>query len=165
MNSPALALRQLRRDLASGDVRILLAALVLAVTAVCAVGFITDRAERALAQEANRLLGGDVVVRSDSPIEEPLRELAAGPGLASTETWSFPSMVRVGESLRLGDLKAMAEGFPLRGDFIVIERADGPETVAGGVPESNAPQMERFPMLTGAPRVLLKPSGGGGGGG
>lgn len=143
MNSPALALRQLRRDLASGDVRILLAALVLAVTAVCAVGFITDRAERALAQEANRLLGGDVVVRSDSPIEEPLRQLAAGPGLASTETWSFPSMVRVGESLRLGDLKAMAEGFPLRGDFIVLERTDGPETVAGGVPAPGTIWMSR----------------------
>ena len=51
--------RQLRRDLRAGDVRILLAALVLAVVAVTAVGFVTDRAERALALEANRLLGGD----------------------------------------------------------------------------------------------------------
>ena len=143
MISPGLALRQLRRDLASGDVRILLAALVLAVTAVCAVGFITDRAERALAQEANRLLGGDVVVRADSPIEDPLRTLAAAPGLSSTETWSFPSMVRVGESLRLGDLKAMAEGFPLRGDFIILESAGGPESVAGGIPEPGTIWMSR----------------------
>ncbi|GAB2656072.1 ABC transporter permease [Arenimonas aestuarii] len=143
MNSPGLALRQLRRDLASGDVRILLAALVLAVTAVCAVGFITDRAERALAQEANRLLGGDVVVRADSPIEDPLRTLAAEPGLSRTETWSFPSMVRVGESLRLGDLKAMAEGFPLRGEFIVLERAGGPESVAGGIPAPGTIWMSR----------------------
>ncbi|PRH83290.1 ABC transporter permease [Arenimonas caeni] len=130
-----LAWRQLRRDLASGDVRILLAALVLAVTAVCSVGFVTDRAERALALEANRLLGGDVVVRADAPIEGTLRELADAPGLDRTETWSFPSMVRVGEALRLGDLKAMAEGFPLRGSFLVQTRAGGPETVADGVPE------------------------------
>ena len=47
MISPGLALRQLRRDLASGDVRILLAALVLAVMAVTSVSFITDRAEPA----------------------------------------------------------------------------------------------------------------------
>ena len=60
----ALAWRQLRRDLAAGDVRILIAALVLAVLAVTAVGFVTDRAERALAIEANRLLGGDAVVRA-----------------------------------------------------------------------------------------------------
>lgn len=130
-----LAWRQLGRDLASGDVRILLAALVLAVTAVCSVGFVTDRAERALALEANRLLGGDVVVRADAPIEGPLRELAAAPGLDRTETWSFPSMVRVGEALRLGDLKALGEGFPLRGSFLIQIQAGGAETVAPGVPE------------------------------
>ncbi|WP_345780092.1 FtsX-like permease family protein, partial [Arenimonas sp.] len=129
-----LAWRQLGRDLASGDVRILLAALVLAVTAVCSVGFVTDRAERALALEANRLLGGDVVVRADAPIEGPLRELAEAPGLDRTETWSFPSMVRVGEALRLGDLKALGEGFPLRGSFRVQTQAGGPESVAEGVP-------------------------------
>ena len=61
-----LAWRQMRRDLAAGEVRILLAALVLAVMAVTAVGFLTDRAERALALEANRLLGGDAVLRADA---------------------------------------------------------------------------------------------------
>ena len=55
----SLAWRQLRRDLAAGDIRILIAALVLAVIAVTSVGFVTDRAGRALAIEANRLLGGD----------------------------------------------------------------------------------------------------------
>ena len=64
----ALAWRQLRRDLAAGDIRILAAALVLAVVAVTAVGFVTDRAERALALEANKLLGGDAVLRADAPI-------------------------------------------------------------------------------------------------
>ena len=54
-----LSWRQLRRDLASGELRVLFAALMLAVLAVTAVGFVTDRAQRALALEANRLLGGD----------------------------------------------------------------------------------------------------------
>ena len=42
---------------------------MLAVIAVTAVGFITDRAERALSIEANRLMGGDAVVRGDKPQE------------------------------------------------------------------------------------------------
>src|SRR3546814_1110586 len=79
-----LAWRQLRRDLASGDIRILVAALSLAVVAVTAIGFVTDRAERALAIEANRLLGGDAVVRGDQPIAGLLREAASAPGLAHT---------------------------------------------------------------------------------
>lgn len=134
MNWVSLAWRQLRRDLAAGDVRILLAALVLAVMAVTSVSFITDRAERALALEANRLLGGDVVVRADSPIEGAVREAAAAPGLQQTETLSFPSMVRAGEALRLGEMKAMGEGFPLRGRFLLLDPATGGERVADGIP-------------------------------
>lgn len=128
-----LAWRQFRRDLGSGDIRILLAALVLAVTAVCSVGFVTDRAERALELEANRLLGGDAVLRADAPISGALREAAHAPGLVSAETQAFASMVRAGEALRLGDLRALGQGFPLRGQFL-LRHADGHEAPAQGVP-------------------------------
>ena len=80
MRTLALAWRQLRRDLAAGDIRILFAALVLAVVAVTSVGFVTDRAERALAMEANRLLGGDALVRGDAPIAGAVDEAANAPG-------------------------------------------------------------------------------------
>ena len=52
-----LAWRQTLRDLAAGEIRLMLMALMLAVMAVTAVGMITDRAESGLQQEANRLLG------------------------------------------------------------------------------------------------------------
>ena len=134
MKWPALAWRQLRRDLAAGDVRILLAAIVLAVMAVTSVGFVTDRAERALALEANRLLGGDTVLRADEPITGVVREAASAPGLRQTETLSFPSMIRAGDALRLGDLKALGEGFPLRGSFRLADPAAGGERDAGAIP-------------------------------
>ena len=86
MKTLRLAWRQLRRDPAAGDIRILFAALALAVVAVTAVGFVTDRAERALAIEANRLLGGDAVVRGDAPITGVVREAANAAGLRRTET-------------------------------------------------------------------------------
>src|SRR5687768_9268913 len=108
-----LAWRQLRRDLKAGDIRILIAALTLAVMAVTAVGFVTDRAERALALEANRLLGGDAVVRGDAPIDGAVRAAADAPGLRNTQTLAFPTMVRAGEALKLGELRALGEGFPL----------------------------------------------------
>ena len=137
MNTLALAWRQLRRDFSSGDIRILLAALVLAVIAVTAVGFVTDRAERALGIEANRLLGGDAVLRGDAPIEGRLREAADAPGLRRTETVELDSMIRVGEGesaeLRLGELRALSDGFPLRGVFRIVG-ADGVERDANGIP-------------------------------
>ena len=143
MRSPMLAWRQFRRDLASGDVRILLAALVLAVTAVCSVGFVTDRAERALALEANRLLGGDAVLRADEPITGVLREAASAPGLRQTETLSFNSMIRAGEELRLGDLRALGEGFPLRGHFRLLDPGSGSESNATGVPAPGTAWLSR----------------------
>ncbi|MCI0571995.1 MAG: permease, partial [Myxococcaceae bacterium] len=138
MRLVGMAWRQLRRDLAAGDIRILFAALVLAVFAVTAIGFVTDRAERALVLEANQLLGGDAVVRGDAPIDGALRTAAEAPGLRKTETRELPSMIRVdgaaGEQLRLGELRALGEGFPLRGSFRIVDAAGGPERQAGGIP-------------------------------
>jgi putative ABC transport system permease protein len=143
MKVVALAWRQLRRDLAAGELRILAAALVLAVMAVSAVGFLTDRAERALALEANKLLGGDAVLRADEPIPEALLARARVPGLRSTRTASFPSMVTAGEAVQLGEIRAIGEGFPLRGSFLVETREGGGETVAGAVPRPGRAWMSR----------------------
>lgn len=142
MRTLTLAWRQLRRDLAAGDVRILIAALVLAVLAVTAVGFVTDRAERALAIEANRLLGGDAVVRADTPIVGAVREAAEAPQLQRTETMELQTMIRVGERLQLGDLRALGEGFPLRGSFRIVD-AGGVERDAGRVPARGTVWMSR----------------------
>ena len=138
MRTLALAWRQLRRDLAAGDVRILFAALVLAVVAVTSVGFVTDRAGRALAMEANRLLGGDALVRGDAPVGGAIDQAAGAPGLRRTQTVELDSMIRVGNGadarLQLGDLRALGEGFPLRGVFRIVG-ADGLERDAAAVPQ------------------------------
>jgi len=121
MKTLRLAWRQLLRDLGSGDVRILIVAVLLAVVAVTAVGFVTDRTQRALVIQANRLLGGDAVVHSDTPIAGALRSAASAAGLVHSETVEFESMLRVGNgpdaNLRLGELRALGAGFPLRGSF------------------------------------------------
>ena len=134
MKTLRMAWRQLLRDVAAGDIRILFAALVLAVVAVTAVGFVTDRAERALAIEANRLLGGDVVVRGDAPIVGKISDAANAPGLQRADTLSLNSMIRSGEQLRLGDLRALGEGFPLRGSFRIIDQPGAVERDAAGIP-------------------------------
>ncbi|HEX5757206.1 MAG TPA: FtsX-like permease family protein [Arenimonas sp.] len=141
MKTLALAWRQLRRDIRAGEVRILLAALVLSVLAVGSVGMLTERAERALAMEANRLLGGDAVLRGDAPLPDAHRQRAAELGLQQAETLQFPSMIRAAENLRLGEIRALGEGFPLRGSFRVRD-ATG-ERVADAVPEPGTAWLSR----------------------
>lgn len=128
-----LGWRLLRRDLRSGALRVLLAALVLAVMAVSSVGFVTDRAGRALDLQANALLGGDAVLRADAPLPAEVREQAEAAGLAHTALLTFPSMVRVGDALRLSELRAMDDGYPLRGAFRVQREPNGP----GVIPEAS----------------------------
>ena len=121
----------------------MLAALVLAVVAVTAVGFVTDRAGRALAAEANRLLGGDAILRSNAPIGEGPREAARAAGLDQTETVELDSMIRAGGDLRLGDLRALGEGYPLRGAFRLVDTSGGVEREADAVPAPGTLWMNR----------------------
>ena len=150
MNVARLAWRQLLRDLKAGDIRILIAALTLAVIAVTAVGFVTDRAERALAIEANRLLGGDAVVRGDAPVTGAVRAAANAPGLRRTETIELDSMIRVGDGAqadpRLGELRALGAGFPLRGSFRIVDadaRGQNRERQAESIPQAGTVWMSR----------------------
>ena len=128
-----LAWRQTWRDLAAGEIRLMLMALVLAVLGVTAVGLITDRAESGLQQEANRLLGGDAGLRADTPINPEVASSAKKLKLNIAETAGFPSMVQAGESVNLADIRAIDKRYPLRGEF-QIRRAgkSNIEKVQGG---------------------------------
>ena len=146
-----LGWRQFRRDFASGEARVLFAALVLAVFAIATVSFITDRAQNALGQEANRLLGGDVVLRADTPIEAATRKFGAD--LEQAELWSTMSMLRAPSGMRLGELRALDENFPLRGMYRLRD-ADGSERDVRGAPPSGerTPHKREGPVARPLPR-------------
>jgi len=57
----------LARDWRAGELRVLAAALVIAVASVSSVAFFADRVSRALVRDAHQLLGADLVLVSDHP--------------------------------------------------------------------------------------------------
>ena len=115
----AQAWRMTRRDWRAGELRFLLIALIVAVGAVSSVGFLVDRMNRALVRDASELLGADLVVRSDYPIQAQWREQANKLGVTMADTVTFPSMVSSGigaaEESRLAAIKAVSATYPLRG--------------------------------------------------
>ncbi len=135
MATARMAWRLLRRDFAAGEVWVLLAALVLAVCAVSSVGFITDRAGRALQSEANRLLGGDAVLRSDQPLAAAVVTLAGQLGLQHSETRNFRSMLGYRTQFALAEIRALAPGYPLRGQYRLLAADGMHERRADGIPE------------------------------
>lgn len=129
-----LALRLLRRDARAGELRLLAAALILAVAALTAVGFFTDRVRQALEREAHQLLGADLLLSADHAWPPAIADEARRRGLQVTETRSFPSMVRVGEQAQLVEIKAVSAGYPLRGSLRVAPALRAADAQTHSVP-------------------------------
>lgn len=125
-----LGWRTLWRDLRAGELRLVIVAVTLAVAALTAVGFFADRLKGGLARDARQLLGGDAVISSDNPAPQAFIDKARELGLQSAMTLGFPTMGRAGEAqggaARLVALKAVGEGYPLRGQMTVRTTAEGP---------------------------------------
>jgi putative ABC transport system permease protein len=135
-----LSLILLRSDWRAGELRLLLAALAVAVAAISTVGFFVDRLGNALSSQATQLLGGDVVVSSDHPVPPEWLEEARRRGLSTARTVRFPSMAMAvagqGSALPLSQLasvKAVSRDYPLRGALTVTPPAvDGAALSAAG---------------------------------
>ena len=135
MKPASYALRTFGRELRSGEMLVLLAAVALAVAALTSVGFLTDRIGRAVERQANEILAADLRLRSPEEIPAEWREEATKHGLQTAETQTFPSVVFAGEANALATIKAVSAEYPLRGDVRIAGRLFGAERVAEGIPE------------------------------
>jgi len=113
------SLRMTMRDWRAGELRFLLIALVVAVSALTSVSFFVDRMRAGMNRDAHQLLGADLLIRSDRPIDSAWLSEAQERGLKTAQTIVFPSMASSGEGDRsvskLASVKAVSEGYPLRG--------------------------------------------------
>jgi len=115
----AMAWRALWRDARAGELRLLWVAVSLGVAALTSVGYLADRIEGGLQRDARQLLGGDAVLASDHALAPEVMAQIKQLGLQSAATLSFPTMARSsqaqGGNSRLVALKAVSDGYPLRG--------------------------------------------------
>ncbi|HJW01705.1 MAG TPA: ABC transporter permease, partial [Azospira sp.] len=123
----SLAFRLLRRDFRAGELRLLAAALVVAVASIASVGFFTDRVNRALTRESHQLLGADLLLIADHPFAPSMAAEARRRGLATAETEIFPSMVSGTGGAQLADIKAASADYPLRGRLRFAPQINGPD--------------------------------------
>jgi putative ABC transport system permease protein len=138
--------------------RVLIAALVLAVASVGTVGFFADRVKGALTTQANLLLGADLMVSADRALPAAFAAAAQERGLATSPVVRFHSMVPppahapADASAILSDVKAVAPGYPLRGHVVLVEpgRSDG--RITNDVPKRG----EAWPDVRLADRLGVK---------
>lgn len=130
----SLALRMMLRDLRAGELHLLGIAIVIAVASLTSVGFLADRVARGLDREANQLLGGDLLLRSDKVWPESFVLAARERGLEVVGTTLFSSMVSTEEGAQLAGVKVVEPGYPLRGVLRTAPGPNLPDSVASAVP-------------------------------
>jgi putative ABC transport system permease protein len=158
MRTLKLALRMLSRDWRAGELTVLVAALVLAVGSVGTVAFFADRVKTALTQQANLLLGADILVSGDRPLPDSLAAEARQRGLVATPALKFNSMVQRADAdaaagAVLADVKAVAAGYPLRGAIMLVDPNVADGVRASGIP----PRGEAWPDARLAARLGVNP--------
>ncbi len=121
------ALRNLWRDLKSGELSVLLLALTVAVLSLTAVGFFTSRISQGVRAQATEVLAADLRLESPTPIPAHYFADAKARALRSAQILSFPTAIFSGEESQLAALNAVSAGYPLRGH---VRIADVPFGVA-----------------------------------
>ena len=129
-----LALKLLRRDWRSGELYLLSAALVLTVAAITAVGFFTDRIERAMERQGGELIAADLAIDASRAIPDSFAAEAVRRGLRTAHTLTFASVVLAGDNSQLVQVKAVDAAYPLRGQMRLKSGIDAAEQPAEGPP-------------------------------
>ncbi len=138
MKSLLLAWRLLGRDWRAGEMRVFLFAVVTAVMCLSSIGLFTDRMNRSINTQSAVILGGDLVIVSDQPINPQWHKRAAQLQLHETLSLSFLSMVQVNDRFQLATVKAVDAHYPLLGTVSIADAmfAKGRTTKQGPPPES-----------------------------
>ncbi|MGB0865152.1 MAG: ABC transporter permease, partial [Granulosicoccaceae bacterium] len=124
--------RELKR---AGELRVVAAALVVAVAAVSTIGFFTDRVQGALDSRATALLGADLMLSSTAGIDPAVHAKIDELGLRSVSVIEFPSVALTDDDdSSLIAVKVVAEGYPLRGELQISEQLGSAVAIADGIP-------------------------------
>ena len=131
-----LALKLLWRDMRSGELTLLLAALIIAVTSSTAIALFSDRLQRTMTLQTAEFLAADLVIATAHEIPSDWFSKAQALHLADAHTVEFSSVLIEHEEMLLASVKAVSSAYPLRGQLKIRSSVDdSTETVSRHGPE------------------------------
>ncbi len=92
-------------------------ATVIAISIVTSSQLVTHRISLLLDRQASELLAADLVLSSGSPISVEYRQQAKASGLKVASTTSMRTAIFIDDEPQLVELKAVSDGYPLRGQL------------------------------------------------
>lgn len=107
----------LLQNFRTGGLYLLIIALSLAISATTALKFSNDQVKNAVSLQASQMLGADLVLSNNEPIEQQWKKKAEQLGLKQTNVTIFSSMAHTQDQFVMVNVKAIEPLFPLRGQL------------------------------------------------
>lgn len=143
-----LAFKLVRRDWRTGELSILVAALVIAVAGATAVSLLGHRLTRTMTNQAAEFLAADLAVGGHAPVPAEWAEEAEKIGIKQAETVEFASVLVENEELLLCGVKAVSLDYPLRGVLRATTAGLAEAEPASGGPEPGTAWVEQRVLAT-----------------
>ncbi len=122
----AFSLRLMLREWRSGELTILLLALVVAIVSHTAIGHFTDRLSRSMSINAQHVIGGDLVLSGSRPFNPAVRAEAERRNLEVAGTQRFVTIAG-NDDILLVAVKSVDDHYPLKGSLRVTRELYGAE--------------------------------------
>ncbi|MFC0118455.1 ABC transporter permease [Pseudoalteromonas xiamenensis] len=130
-----LALKLFSRELRRGELTIILAAIALAVLTVFSLSSVTERISLNIEQKTADFIAADRRLSSNHPFDPSIQAVAGENGVETAELVFFDSMLFANDELVLGSIKAVTQGYPLRGKLKLKDSLEGQEFEARATPQ------------------------------
>ncbi|NKF51745.1 FtsX-like permease family protein [Shewanella sp. WXL01] len=110
-----LAWRLFKRELAQGQLVLIVLAITLAVLSVSGLARVSERLQVAINGEAANFIAADRIINSPIEIDPSILTKATELGLEHVTNMEFNSMVYAGDNFQLVTIKAVGDKYPLKG--------------------------------------------------
>ncbi|GAB4222921.1 MAG: ABC transporter permease [Gammaproteobacteria bacterium] len=111
----------LRRELIHANLRMLIAALCLAIACITTLNLFIERTLIVARAQVSQLFGADRAIRSNQPIPKEWIRQAQDLGLRTSLSVKFPSVVAQQDKLQLISVKVVDQHYPLRGQIRIAD--------------------------------------------
>ena len=122
-----MLLRWSWREIWSGQLWPVMAALTLIIACVVALSALAMRVEKVMTDQGRSLIAADLVFRSANPIPELLLADAQHMGLTVSQQTRFATMAFSDSNMQLISVKAVESSYPLRGELQLMGQAEKPQ--------------------------------------
>ncbi|MCK7460540.1 ABC transporter permease [Idiomarina aminovorans] len=129
-----ISFRLLKHELRRGELTIMALAIILSVTAVLSLSIFSDRLQAGLTERSSEFLAADRVLSSRRDIPQDWLDQAGQMNLKTAWKVVFNSMAFAGEKMTLVDVKAVSDGYPLRGELEIADQPFEQGDVVDGLP-------------------------------